>query len=57
MVAAIVAFVVGVVTPCAIAFWIDAAYLSLVEEILIWTARLTGCLPNPWLASARRLRR
>lgn len=46
--AGIVALLVGVTSPCAIAFWINVGFLQWIRRILQTIAALTGCLPNPW---------
>jgi hypothetical protein len=50
LLASIVAILMGVSSPCAIAFWIDAAFLQWIRRLLQSIATLTGCLPNPWWA-------
>jgi hypothetical protein len=51
--ATILAFLMGVTTPCAIAFWINVGFLQWVRRILQTIAVITGCLPNPWFLRLR----
>lgn len=46
--ATVVAFLMGTVTPCAIAFWINVGFLQWIRRILQSFAVFFGCLPNPW---------
>jgi hypothetical protein len=55
-VAGILVLLMGVVTPCALAFLIDVGFLQLIRRILQSIAELTGCLPNPWFSRGRRIR-
>jgi hypothetical protein len=46
--AGVLALLTGVVSPCAIAFWVNVGFLQWVRRILQTIAVFTGCLPNPW---------
>ena len=46
--AGVLAILMGVTTPCAIAFWVNAGFLQWIRRILQAVAEFTGCLPNPW---------
>jgi hypothetical protein len=51
--AAILALLVGVTTPCAIAFWVNTGFLQWIRRLLQLIAMFTGCLPNPWFTLRR----
>jgi len=46
--AGILAVLVGLTSPCAIAFWINAGFLQWIRIALKTIAQRTGCLPDPW---------